>query len=118
MRQINLIIILLLLTSAGAAQLAPDKERFDAVLHPGDVEERTLKVTNVGDAPIVEITSTRMSGSAKDFIFLGMPEEKTLKSQEDAEIKIFFVIPPETRPGYYTGFIYLLDSTPPSCPYE
>ena len=116
MRLIYPIVILLLLTSAGAAQLAPDKERFDIVLHPGDVEERTLKVTNVGDAPIFEITGTRMSGSAKDFIFLGMPEKKALQPQEEAEIKIFFAIPPETRPGSYTGFIYLLDSTPPSMP--
>ncbi|VVB67998.1 Uncharacterised protein [uncultured archaeon] len=116
MRLIYPIVILLLLISAGAAQLAPDKERFDVVLHPGDVEERTLKVTNVGDAPILEITGTQMSGNAKDFIFLGMPEKKTLQPTEEAEIKIFFAIPPETKPGFYTGFIYLLDTTPPSMP--
>ncbi len=116
MRLIYPIVILLLLVSAGAAQLAPDKEKFDVVLHPGDVEERTLKVTNVGDAPISEITGTQMSGNAKDFIFLSMPEGKTLQPQEDAEIKVYFAIPPETKPGSYTGFIYLLDSTPPSMP--
>ncbi len=116
MRLIYPIVILLLLAGVGAAQLAPDKEKFDIALHPGDVEERTLKVTNVGDAPISEITGTQMSGNAKDFIFLGMPEEKKIQPQEDAEIKVYFAIPPETKPGSYTGFIYLLESPPPSMP--
>jgi hypothetical protein len=43
MRQIYPIVILFLLIAASSAQLAPDKERFDVVLHPGDLEERTLK---------------------------------------------------------------------------
>ncbi len=120
MRPVYLIVILFLLAGSAAAQLAPDKERFDVVIHPGEVEERTLKVINVGDAPISKIASTSVSGTAKDFIFLGIPEPKEgkdlLQPQDKAEIKIFFAIPPETKAGSYTGFIYLLDSSPPSMP--
>jgi putative cell wall-binding protein len=116
MRLIYPIVILFLLIAASSAQLAPDKERFDVVLHPGDLEERTLKVTNIGDAPIFKISKTQMSGTAKDYIFLDMPEEKPLMPQDKAEIKIYFALSPETRPGTYTGFLYLLDSTPPSLP--
>lgn len=116
MKLIYQFVILFLLTSAATAQLSPDKERFDVVLHPGEVEEKTLKVTNIGDAPISRITSTQVSGSAKDFIFLGMPEDKKLQPQDEAEVKIFLAVPQETRPGTYTGFIYLLDNAPPSLP--
>ena len=116
MRLIYPIVILFLLISASNAQLAPDKERFDVVLHPGDLEERTLKVANVGDSPIFKITKTQMSGTAKEFIFLDVPEGKTLMPSDKAEIKIYFALPPETKPGSYTGFIYLLDSVPPSLP--
>jgi len=116
MRLICAVVILFLLTGLGFAQLSPDKERFDVVLHPGEVEEKTLKVVNVGDATIFEISGTEVSGDAKDFIFLSMPETKPLKPQDEAEIKVYFAIPPETKPGTYTGYIYLLDSTPPSMP--
>src|SRR5664280_2681876 len=105
MRLIYPIVILFLLISASNAQLAPDKERFDVVLHPGDLEERTLKVANVGDSPIFKITKTQMSGTAKEFIFLDVPEGKTLMPSDKAEIKIYFALPPETKPGSYTGFI-------------
>jgi len=116
MRQIYPIVILFLLMAASSAQLAADKERFDVVLHSGDLEERTLKVTNTGDATIFKISKTEMSGTARDYIFLDMPKEKPLLPQDKAEIKIYFALPPETRPGSYTGFIYLLDSAPPSLP--
>ena len=116
MRLIYSIAVLILLSSAAAAQLEPDKERFDVVLHPGEVEEKTLKVSNAGDAPIFKISNTPVSGSAKDYVFLGIPEGKPLEPQDNAEIKIFFAVPPETEPGSYEGFIYLLDSTPPSMP--
>ncbi|MCX6672255.1 MAG: hypothetical protein NTY37_00540 [Methanothrix sp.] len=116
MRLIYPIVILFLLIAASSAQLEADKERFDVVLHPGDLEERTLKVANIGDATIFKISKTQMSGTARDYIFLGMPEEKPLMPQDKAEIKIYFALPPETRPGTYTGFIYLLDSAPPSLP--
>ncbi|MCX6679868.1 MAG: hypothetical protein NTX42_05855 [Methanothrix sp.] len=116
MRQIYPIIILFLLIAASSAQLAADKERFDVVLHSGDLEERTLKVTNIGDATIFKISKTEMSGTARDYIFLDMPQEKPLMPQDKAEIKIYFALPPETRPGSYTGYIYLLDSAPPSLP--
>ena len=116
MRLIYPIITLFLLISAATAQLSPDKERFDVVLHPGEVEEKTLKITNIGDSPISKITSTQVSGDAKEFIYMGTAEEKKLQPQDEEEIKIFFAIPRETKPGTYTGFIYLLDNTPPSLP--
>jgi putative cell wall-binding protein len=116
MRQIYPIIILFLLIASSSAQLEADKERFDVVLHSSDLEERTLKVTNIGDATIQKISKTEVSGTARDYIFLDMPEEKPLKPQDKAEIKIYFALPPETRPGSYTGFLYLLDSAPPSLP--
>jgi putative cell wall-binding protein len=116
MKLIYPIIILFLLISASDAQLAPYKERFDVVLHPGDLEERTLKVANGGDSPIFKITKTQMSGTAREFIFLDVPEGKPLMPEDKAEIKIYFALPPETKPGSYTGFIYLLDSAPPSLP--
>ncbi|MDQ1261141.1 MAG: hypothetical protein QG575_322 [Euryarchaeota archaeon] len=116
MRQIYPIVVLFLLIAASSAQLEADKERFDVVLHSGDLEERTLKVTNIGDATIFKISKTEMSGTARDYIFLDMPKEKPLMPKDKAEIKIYFALPPETRPGSYTGFIYLLDSAPPSLP--
>lgn len=116
MRPIYLTIILFLLAAASSAQLEPDKDRFDVVLHPGDLEERTMKVINTGDATIYKISKTQMSGTAQGYIFLDMPEEKPLLPQDEAEIKIYFALPPETMPGTYTGFLYLLDSAPPSLP--
>ncbi|MDM7934559.1 MAG: hypothetical protein QUS08_04120 [Methanothrix sp.] len=116
MRLIYPIVALLLLTGLGSSQLSPDKERFDVVLHPGSVEERTLKVTNTGDTQITKISSTQVSGSIKEFVLLDMPEEEPLQPTDSAEVAIYFVVPPETDPGLYTGFIYLLDSTPPSMP--
>jgi hypothetical protein len=116
MRQIYPILILFLLIASSSAQLEADKERFDVVLHSGDLEERTLTVTNIGDATILKISKTDVSGTARDYIFLDMPDDKPLKPQDKAEIKIYFALPPETLPGSYTGFIYLLDGAPPSLP--
>ena len=108
MRLIYPIIILFLLIGAGAAQLAPDKERFDIVLHPGDGDERILKVMNNGDSTIFNIAKTEMIGNARDFIFIDVPEDKPLSPGEEAEIKIYIGIPQETKPGVYTGFVYLM----------
>ena len=116
MRLIYPLIILFLLTGAAAAQLTPDKDRFDIVLHPGDGEERTLKVINAGDSTIFKIAKTEMIGDARDFIFIDVPEGKPLSPGDEAEIKIYIGIPPETKPGAYTGFIYLMESSPPSFP--
>ena len=116
MRLIYPLIILFLLTGAAAAQLTPDKDRFDIVLHPGDGEERTLKVINAGDSAIFKIAKTEMIGDARDFIFIDVPEGKPLSPGDEAEIKIYIGIPPETKPGAYTGFIYLMESSPPSLP--
>ncbi len=116
MKPIYLLVILLLLTGAASAQIAPDRERFDIELHPGEVVEKTLTLKNIGDMPIAKISNTPISGDAKDYIFLSIPEDKILPPQEKEKIKIFFAVPPETKPGSYTGFIYLLDSAPPSMP--
>ncbi len=116
MRPIYSVVVLFLLAGAAMGQLSPDRERFDIVLHPGEVDEKILTLTNSGDTPIVKIDSTPVSGDAKDFIFMQMPEFELLPPEEKAEGSIIFAIPPETRPGSYTGFIYLLDSTPPSMP--
>ncbi|HPT36945.1 MAG TPA: hypothetical protein PLZ44_01505 [Methanothrix sp.] len=119
MRPIYSIVILFLLTAASYAQLEPDKERFDVVLHPGDLEERTLKVANIGDDAIYKISKTEISGTARGYIFLSIPddlEDKPLMPEDKAEIKVYFALPPEAKPGTYTGFLYLLDSEPPSLP--
>ncbi len=116
MRLPYLILVLLLLSSVGAAQLAPNKERFDIVLHPGEVGIKTLKVTNVGDTPTVWISKTQVSGSAKEFISLDVPKVKAIPPRGNAEIKIYFLVPPKTKPGTYTGFIYLLNGVPLSMP--
>lgn len=110
------ILILFLLSGAAAAQISSDRERFDIELHPGEVQEKILTLTNTGDTSISEISKTSIGGDAKDLIYLDMPEPKILDPQDKEEIKIFFAIPPETEPGTYTGFMYLIDSAPPSMP--
>lgn len=110
------LVILFLLVGVAAAQLSSDRERFDIELHPGEVEEKILTLTNTGDSPIEEISKTSIGGNAKDLIYLDMPEPKILAPKDKEEIKIFFAIPPETQPGTYTGFMYLIDSSPPSMP--
>jgi hypothetical protein len=109
-------IILLFLLSGAAAQLAPDRERFDVELHPGEVMEKTMTLKNIGDKPVFEITKSPVGGSAKDLILLDVPEEKVLDPGDKAEVKVFFVVPPEIEPGTYTGLIYLFDDALPSMP--
>lgn len=110
------IIILFLLSGAAAAQISSDRERFDIELHPGEVQEKILTLTNTGDSSISGISKTSIGGDAKDLIYMEMPDPKVLDPQDKEEIKIFFAIPPETGPGTYTGFMYLIDSSPPSMP--
>ncbi len=116
MRLIYQFVILFLLIGAGAAQLTPDKDRFDIVLHPGDGDERTLKLINGGDSTIYKIDKTEMIGNARDFIFIDVPEDKPLSPGDEQEVKIYIGIPPETEPGIYTGFLYLMEGAPPSLP--
>jgi len=116
MRLSILIFILFLLTGVAVAQISSDRERFDIELHPGEVVEKILTLTNTGDSPISEISKTSIGGNAKDLIYLDMPEPKILAPTDKEEIKVFFAIPPETEPGTYSGFMYLIDSSPPSMP--
>jgi hypothetical protein len=110
------IIILFLLAWTAAAQLSSDRDRFDIEVHPGEVVEKVLTLTNIGDTPISEISVTSLGGDAKDFVFLDIPESEILSPKDKKEINIFFAIPPETKPGTYAGFMYLIDSSPPSMP--
>lgn len=116
MRPIYLIAILSLLIGAAYGQLSPDKERFDVKLHPGEVAEKILTLKNVGDTPIFKISKTPISGDAKDFVFVNIPDDNVIGPQEKEKINIIFIAAPEAKPGQYTGSIYLLDSTPPSMP--
>ncbi len=110
MKLIWFITIILLFIGATEAQLAPDKERFDIVLHPGEVEQKTLTLENVGDSPIFKIMNTPIGGNAKDLIVLEMPKFRILPPQEKEKAKIFFVVPPETQIGNYKGFLYIIDA--------
>jgi hypothetical protein len=116
MKLICSIAILLLLAAIAQAQLAPDRERFDVVLHPGEVEKKTFNLINIGDSPIHKIMKTPIGGSAKDFVALDMADFEILKPKEKVETDIYFAVPPETKTGKYTGYIYLLDAAPPSMP--
>ncbi|NYT01354.1 MAG: hypothetical protein GKC10_01135 [Methanosarcinales archaeon] len=116
MRLLYLIVIISLLLGAAAGQLSPDRERFDVELHPGEVAHKVLTLTNVGDEPIFELTNTPVGGDARDLIILDLPRIKGIDPEDDVEVDIFFVVPPETRPGVYQGFFYLFDDAPPSMP--
>ena len=70
------------------------------MLHPGEVEEKALTLTNSGDTPIFKIDSTPVSGNAKDLIFMNMPEIDMLPPEEKAEGSVFFAIPPEVTPWH------------------
>jgi len=116
MRFLYLIVIISLLLGAAAGQLSPDRERFDVELHPGEVAHKVLTLTNVGDEPIFELTNTPVGGDARDFIVLDLPKIKGIDPEDDVEVDIFFLIPPEAEPGVYQGFFYLFDDAPPSMP--
>ncbi len=67
-----------------------------------------MKITNIGDSPISKITSTQVSGDAKEFIYMGMTEEKKLQPQDEEEIKIFFAIPQGDQAGnIYRIYIFI-----------
>lgn len=117
MKPARLLLILILLTGATGAQLEPDRSNFDIMLHPGEVEQKVLTLTNTGDLPISEITTTTVSGDAKEFIIIEKPKLKGgLEPGEDTEMAVFFLVPPEIKPGIYNGFFYLMDDIPPSMP--
>lgn len=110
------IIALVLLSGAASAQVSVDRDRFDVVLHPGEVEEKVLTLTNTGGAVITKVSNTPVGGNAKDFVFLDLSDVHTIAPLDKGSIKIFFAVPSEVKPGTYTGFMYILDDVPPSTP--
>ncbi len=116
MKHIYLILIVLLLSGIASAQLEPDRERFDIEIHPGEVIHKTLTLTNIGEEPVSKIRTTPIGGDAKDMIMIDIPK-KGIDPGDDIDVDIFFVVPPETKPGKYTGFLYIFDDTaPPELP--
>jgi len=118
MKLIYLLSILMLLVSVSAAELAADRDRFEVELHPGEMTKRTLTLENMGDQPILEITSTPVAGRAKDLVTVEIPEFDSLGpesedvyDEEDVEVDIIFSVPPETSPGTYSGIVYFFDDT-------
>ena len=110
------IIVLVILSGAASGQLSVDRDRFDIVLHPGEVEEKVLILTNTGDTVITKVSNTPVGGNAKDFVFLDRSEVHTIAPGGKGTVKIFFAVPAEIKPGTYTGFMYILDDAPPSTP--
>jgi uncharacterized membrane protein len=117
MKQIYLIVILCVLTGIAAAQIEPDKTRFDVVLHPGDFEHKTVTLTNIGDRAIYSITPTAIGGDTKGNVVIDPPRIKdSLEPGDDIDMDIFFLAAPEMKPGNVRGFAYILDDAPPSIP--
>lgn len=123
MKLTHITFILFLLTCAASAQLTVDKSNFDLELHPGEMQIKTIIMKNMGTAPIFDITTSPVGGDAKEFLFIEVkkidrldPEAKDNNDKEKNIIPVICAIPPETRPGNYSGFIYIFDNTPPSVP--
>lgn len=112
MKPIYLMLIVLLLSGIASAQLKPDRERFDIEIHPGEVIHKTLTLTNTGEEPVSRIRATSVGGDAKDMIMIDIPKKK-IDPGDDMDVDIFFMAPPETKPGLYTGFFYIFDETAP-----
>jgi hypothetical protein len=118
MKLFNLLAILSLLVSVSAGELAADRDRFEVELHPGEMTKRTLILENMGDAPIFEITSIPVAGTAKDLVKVSIPKFKSLGpeaedvyDEEAVKVEITFSSPPETAQGTYSGFVYFFDET-------
>lgn len=116
MNPIYPILIISLLTGAAAAQLQPDRERFDIEIHPGEVEYKSIDLTNVGDDLITAVTISAVGGSGRDLIKVEVPEMDELEPGDDVSLDVYLVVPKETEPGDYTGFFYIFDDAQPSVP--
>lgn len=116
MNPIYPLLIISLLIGAASAQLQPDRERFDIEIHPGEVEYKSIDLTNVGDDPITAVTISAVGGSGKDLIQVEVPEMDELEPGDDVTLDVYLVVPKETEPGDYTGFFYIFDDAQPSVP--
>ncbi|HNR57915.1 MAG TPA: hypothetical protein PKJ51_05615, partial [Methanothrix sp.] len=109
MKLISLLAIPLLLVAVSAAELTADIDRFEVELHPGELTERTLTLTNSGDEPIFGIATIPVAGKAKELVTMEISEFEVLGPEEDVEVDINFSTPPEISPGTYPGFVYFFD---------
>lgn len=99
------------------AQLAVDKDKFELELHPGDIQERTITIENIGDIPIFDIKASPVGGDASEFIELIIPEIDWFDPEDEyEEISVIFTVPPEAKLGSFEGYVYLFDDTPLSLP--
>lgn len=112
MKLISLLAIPLLLVAVSAAELTADIDRFEVELHPGELTERTLTLTNSGDEPIFGIATIPVAGKAKELVTMEISEFEVLGPEEDVEVDINFSTPPEISPGTYPGFVYFFDEVP------
>jgi putative cell wall-binding protein len=122
MKLIYLLIAIMILICTASAQLVVDKNKFDLELHPGEAQIKVITLKNMGTTPIYDVSTTPVGGDAKELIYIQMPTidevdpEKEIKDEDRPVIPVVFVVPPETKPGNYTGYMYILDNTPPSVP--
>ncbi len=108
--------MMLLLIGTAGSQLSPDRERFDIELHPGEMIEKTLTLTNIGDKPVEKIDCSPVGGKARDLILIDISDFESLDPEDDEDISIIFAISPETEPGTYPGIVYIFDDASPSMP--
>jgi hypothetical protein len=122
MKLIPSLLVLFLATCAASAQLSVDKNTFDLELHPGEVQIKTIVLENLGTETIYDITTTPVGGNAKDLIYVQVSQIKRLepveteKDKEKTVIPVICMVPPETEPGSYKGYMYIMNEAPPSMP--
>jgi putative cell wall-binding protein len=122
MRFVEAVLLLILLAMPVHAQLAADKEVIDIELHPGELDTRTITLLNTGDKAIYDVTISPIGGDAKDILLLSKHKiekiEPNTKDDEEkkAKITVICAIPPELKPGVYSGFFYIYDGSLPNTP--
>jgi putative cell wall-binding protein len=122
MRFVEIVLMLFLLAVPVHAQLVADKEVVVLELHPGELDTRTISLINVGDKPIYGVTISPVGGDAKDLLLVSKHKfekiEPHTKDEDEKKAKITVVcaVPPEEKPGEYSGFFYIYDGSLPNTP--
>ena len=122
MRFVETVLLLILLAVPVHAQLVADKEVIDLELHPGEFDTRTISLLNIGEKPIYGVTISPIGGDAKDILLLSKHKiekiEPRNKDEEEnkAKITVICAVPPEEKPGEYSGFFYIYDGSLPNTP--
>jgi hypothetical protein len=122
MRFVEAVLLLILLATPVHAQLVADKEVIDLELHPGELDTRTITLLDIGEKPIYGVTISPLGGDAKDIILLSKHKiekiEPRNKNEEEKKVKITVIcaVPPEWKPGEYSGYFYIYDGTLPNTP--